>query len=157
MNIKLIVIGKSEEKYLREAVEIYLKRLTHYINFEIVVLPDVKNAKNMSVAELKDKEAELILKHSAKADKVVLLDEKGKEYSSVEFSKYLTKQMNASVKTLAFVVGGAFGFSEKVYSQTNEKLSISKMTFSHQMIRLLFVEQLYRAFTIIKGEPYHNE
>lgn len=157
MNIKLIVIGKSEEKYLREAVEIYLKRLTHYINFEIVVLPDVKNAKNMSVAELKDKEAELILKHSAKADKVVLLDEKGKEYSSVEFSKYLTKQMNASVKTLAFVVGGAFGFSEKVYSQANEKLSISKMTFSHQMIRLLFIEQLYRAFTIIKGEPYHNE
>lgn len=157
MNIKLIVIGKSEEKYLREAVEIYLKRLTHYINFEIVVLPDVKNAKNMSVAELKDKEAELILKHSAKADKFVLLDEKGKEYSSVEFSKYLTKQMNASVKTLAFVVGGAFGFSEKVYSQANEKLSISKMTFSHQMIRLLFVEQLYRAFTIIKGEPYHNE
>lgn len=157
MNIKLIVIGKSEEKYLREAVEIYLKRLTHYINFEIVVLPDVKNAKNMSVAELKDKEAELILKHSAKADKVVLLDEKGIEYSSVEFSKYLTKQMNASVKTLAFVVGGAFGFSEKVYSQANEKLSISKMTFSHQMIRLLFVEQLYRAFTIIKGEPYHNE
>ncbi|MEE0925983.1 MAG: 23S rRNA (pseudouridine(1915)-N(3))-methyltransferase RlmH [Bacteroidales bacterium] len=157
MNIKLIVIGKSEEKYLREAVEIYLKRLTHYINFEIVVLPDVKNAKNMSVAELKDKEAELILKHSAKADKVVLLDEKGKEYSSVEFSKYLSKQMNASVKTLAFVVGGAFGFSEKVYSQANEKLSISKMTFSHQMIRLLFVEQLYRAFTIIKGEPYHNE
>ncbi|MEE1094132.1 MAG: 23S rRNA (pseudouridine(1915)-N(3))-methyltransferase RlmH [Bacteroidales bacterium] len=157
MNIKLIVIGKSEEKYLREAVEIYLKRLTHYINFEILVLPDVKNAKNMSVAELKDKEAELILKHSAKADKVVLLDEKGKEYSSVEFSKYLTKQMNASVKTLAFVVGGAFGFSEKVYSQANEKLSISKMTFSHQMIRLLFVEQLYRAFTIIKGEPYHNE
>lgn len=157
MNIKLIVVGKSEEKYLREAVEIYLKRLTHYINFEIVVLPDVKNAKNMSVAELKDKEAELILKHSAKADKVVLLDEKGIEYSSVEFSKYLTKQMNASVKTLAFVVGGAFGFSEKVYSQANEKLSISKMTFSHQMIRLLFVEQLYRAFTIIKGEPYHNE
>ena len=157
MNIKLIVIGKSEEKYLREAVEIYLKRLTHYINFEILVLPDVKNAKNMSVAELKDKEAELILKHSAKADKVVLLDEKGKEYSSVEFSKYIAKQMNASVKTLAFVVGGAFGFSEKVYSQANEKLSISKMTFSHQMIRLLFVEQLYRAFTIIKGEPYHNE
>lgn len=157
MNIKLIVVGKSEEKYLREAVEIYLKRLTHYINFEIVVLPDVKNAKNMSVAELKDKEAELILKQTAKADKVVLLDEKGKEYSSVEFSKYIAKQMNASVKTLAFVVGGAFGFSEKVYSQANEKLSISKMTFSHQMIRLLFVEQLYRAFTIIKGEPYHNE
>lgn len=157
MNIKLIVVGKNEQKYLKEALDIYIKRLTHYINFEIVVLPDVKNAKNMSVSELKDKEAELILKHSAKADKVVLLDEKGKEYSSVEFSKYIEKQMNASLKTLAFVVGGAFGFSEKVYSQANEKLSISKMTFSHQMIRLLFVEQLYRAFTIIKGEPYHNE
>lgn len=157
MNIKLIVVGKNEQKYLKEALDIYIKRLTHYINFELVVLPDVKNAKNMSVSELKDKEAELILKHSAKADKVVLLDEKGKEYSSVEFSKYIEKQMNASLKTLAFVVGGAFGFSEKVYSQANEKLSISKMTFSHQMIRLLFVEQLYRAFTIIKGEPYHNE
>lgn len=157
MNIKLIVVGKNEQKYLKEALDIYIKRLTHYINFEIVVLPDVKNAKNMSVSELKDKEAELILKHSAKADKVVLLDEKGKEFSSVEFSKYIEKQMNASLKTLAFVVGGAFGFSEKVYSQANEKLSISKMTFSHQMIRLLFVEQLYRAFTIIKGEPYHNE
>lgn len=157
MNIKLIVVGKNEQKYLKEALDIYIKRLTHYINFELVVLPDVKNAKNMSVSELKDKEAELILKHSAKADKVVLLDEKGKEFSSVEFSKYIEKQMNASLKTLAFVVGGAFGFSEKVYSQANEKLSISKMTFSHQMIRLLFVEQLYRAFTIIKGEPYHNE
>lgn len=157
MNIKLIVVGKNEQKYLKEALDIYIKRLTHYINFEIVVLPDVKNAKNMSVSELKDKEAELILKHSAKADKVVLLDEKGKEFSSVEFSKYIEKQMNASLKTLAFVVGGAFGFSEKVYSQAGEKLSISKMTFSHQMIRLLFVEQLYRAFTIIKGEPYHNE
>lgn len=157
MNIKLIVVGKNEQKYLKEALDIYIKRLTHYINFELVVLPDVKNAKNMSVSELKDKEAELILKHSAKADKVVLLDEKGKEYSSVEFSKYIEKQMNASLKTLAFVVGGAFGFSDKVYSQANEKLSISKMTFSHQMIRLLFVEQLYRAFTIIKGEPYHNE
>lgn len=157
MNIKLIVVGKNEQKYLKEALDIYIKRLTHYINFELVVLPDVKNAKNMSVSELKDKEAELILKHSAKADKVVLLDEKGKEFSSMEFSKYIEKQMNASLKTLAFVVGGAFGFSEKVYSQAGEKLSISKMTFSHQMIRLLFVEQLYRAFTIIKGEPYHNE
>lgn len=157
MNIKLIVVGKNEQKYLKEALDIYIKRLTHYINFELVVLPDVKNAKNLSVSELKDKEAELILKHSAKADKVVLLDEKGKEFSSVEFSKYIEKQMNASLKTLAFVVGGAFGFSDKVYSQAGEKLSISKMTFSHQMIRLLFVEQLYRAFTIIKGEPYHNE
>ena len=113
MNIKLIVVGKNEQKYLKEALDIYIKRLTHYINFEIVVLPDVKNAKNMSVSELKDKEAELILKHSAKADKVVLLDEKGKEFSSVEFSKYIEKQMNASLKTLAFVVGGAFGFSDK--------------------------------------------
>lgn len=157
MNIKLVVVGKSEERYLCEAVDIYLKRLQHYVGFELVVLPDVKNAKSLPVGELKDREAEMILKQTAKADRVVLLDEKGKEFSSMEFSKYLEKQMNASVRTLAFVVGGAFGFSDKVYEACKERLSISRMTFSHQMIRLLFVEQLYRAFTIIKGEPYHNE
>ncbi len=157
MNIKLIVVGKTEEKYLKEALEIYTKRLTHYVGFEMVVLPDVKNAKSLPVSELKEREAEMILKQTAKADRVVLLDERGKEYGSVEFSKYLEKQMNASVRTLAFVVGGAFGFSERVYAQVAERLSISKMTFSHQMIRLLAIEQIYRAFTILKNEPYHNE
>lgn len=157
MNIKLIVVGKSESEHLRSWVEVYVKRLSHYIGFEIITLPDVKNAKNLSVGELKEREGEMILRQIEKADKVVLLDEKGKEFSSMEFSKYLEKQMNASVRTLAFVVGGAFGFSPKVYEKIGERIAISRMTFSHQMIRLLVVEQIYRAFTILKGEPYHNE
>ena len=157
MNIKLIVVGKSESEHLRSWVEVYVKRLSHYIGFEIITLPDVKNAKNLSVGELKERESEMILRQIEKADKVVLLDEKGKEFSSMEFSKYLEKQMNASVRTLAFVVGGAFGFSPKVYEKIGERIAISRMTFSHQMIRLLVVEQIYRAFTILKGEPYHNE
>ena len=157
MNIKLIVVGKSESEHLRSWVEVYVKRLSHCTVFEIVTLPDVKNAKNLSVGELKEREGEMILRQIEKADKVVLLDEKGKEFSSMEFSKYLEKQMNASVRTLAFVVGGAFGFSPKVYEKIGERIAISRMTFSHQMIRLLVVEQIYRAFTILKGEPYHNE
>ena len=157
MNIKLIVVGKSESEHLRSWVEVYVKRLYHYTGFEIITLPDVKNAKNLSVGELKERESEMILRQIEKADKVVLLDEKGKEFSSMEFSKYLEKQMNASVRTLAFVVGGAFGFSPKVYEKIGERIAISRMTFSHQMIRLLVVEQIYRAFTILKGEPYHNE
>lgn len=157
MNIKLIVVGKSESEHLRSWVEVYVKRLSHYTGFEIVTLPDVKNAKNLSVGELKEREGEMILRQIEKADKVVLLDEKGKEFSSMEFSKYLEKQMNTSVRTLAFVVGGAFGFSPKVYEKIGERIAISRMTFSHQMIRLLVVEQIYRAFTILKGEPYHNE
>ena len=163
MNIKLIVVGKSESEHLRSWVEVYVKRLSHYTGFEIITLPDVKNAKNLSVGELKEREGEMILRQIEKADKVVLLDEKGKEFSSMEFSKYfilskyLEKQMNASVRTLAFVVGGAFGFSPKVYEKIGERIAISRMTFSHQMIRLLVVEQIYRAFTILKGEPYHNE
>ena len=157
MNIKLIVVGKSESEHLRSWVEVYVKILSHYTGFEIITLPDVKNAKNLSVGELKEREGEMILRQIEKADKVVLLDEKGKEFSSMEFSKYLEKQMNASVRTLAFVVGGAFGFSPKVYEKIGERIAISRMTFSHQMIRLLVVEQIYRAFTILKGEPYHNE
>lgn len=157
MNIKLIVVGKSESEHLRSWVEVYVKRLSHYTGFEIITLPDVKNAKNLSTAELKEREGEMILRQVEKADKVILLDEKGREFTSMEFSKYLEKQMNASVRTLAFVVGGAFGFSPKVYERIGERIAISKMTFSHQMIRLLVVEQIYRAFTILKGEPYHNE
>ena len=157
MNIKLIVVGKSESEHHRSWVEVYVKRLSHYTGFKIITLPDVKNAKNLSVGELKEREGEMILRQIEKADKVVLLDEKGKEFSSMEFSKYLEKQMNASVRTLAFVVGGAFGFSPKVYEKIGERIAISRMTFSHQMIRLLVVEQIYRAFTILKGEPYHNE
>ena len=157
MNIKLIVVAKTDEQYLRDGIDVYVKRLRHYVNFEMVVIPALKDLRNASVDEVKEREAAVLLRHLEKADAVVLLDEHGVEYTSVGFSKYLQKQMNAGIRTLAFVVGGAFGFSSKVYERANGKLSLSQMTFSHQMIRLLFVEQLYRAFTILNHEPYHNE
>lgn len=157
MNIKLIVVGKTNQSYVEEGVNEYFSRLKHYISFEIIVVPDVKGAKNLSSSTLKDKEAENIIKYLNNQDSVVLLDEHGQEFRSKEFAQYLQKKMNQGTKTLVFVVGGAFGFSDKMYSLTSEKISISKMTFSHQMIRLLFTEQLYRAFTILHNEPYHNE
>lgn len=157
MNIKLIVVGKTNQDYVEKGVEEYFSRLKHYIGFEIIVVNDVKNAKNLSSSILKDKEAENILKHINSTDTVVLLDERGKEFRSMEFADYLQKKMNKGTKTLVFIVGGAFGFSDKIYSLYQERLSISKMTFSHQMIRLLITEQLYRAFTILNNEPYHNE
>jgi 23S rRNA (pseudouridine1915-N3)-methyltransferase len=157
MNIKLIVVAKTDEQYLRDGIDVYVKRLRHYVNFEMVVIPALKDLRNASADEVKEREAAVLLRHLEKADAVVLLDEHGVEYTSVGFSKYLQKQMNAGIRTLAFVVGGAFGFSSKVYERANGKLSLSQMTFSHQMIRLLFVEQLYRAFTILNHEPYHNE
>lgn len=157
MNIKLIVVAKTDEQYLRDGIDVYVKRLRHYVNFEMVVIPALKDLRNASADEVKEREAAVLLRHLEKADAVVLLDEHGEEYTSVGFSKYLQKQMNAGIRTLAFVVGGAFGFSSKVYERANGKLSLSQMTFSHQMIRLLFVEQLYRAFTILNHEPYHNE
>lgn len=156
MNIKLVVVGKTEEDYLNQGIEIYLKRLTRYVSFEIVELPNVRDAKNLSPPLLKDKEADMILKHTSKADRLVLFDEKGTEYGSVEFADYLQMQMNQGIKTLVFVVGGAYGFSEKVYRQAHHKIAVSRMTFSHQMVRLLIVEQIYRAFTILKSEPYHK-
>lgn len=157
MNIKLIVVAKTDEKYLQEGIDIYVKRLKHYVNFELIVIPALKDQKNASAEEVKEREAAMILKHLEKVDATVLLDEHGKEHTSVGFSKYLQKHMNSGLRTLAFVVGGAFGFSPKVYDKANDKLSLSQMTFSHQMIRLFFVEQLYRAFTILNHEPYHNE
>lgn len=157
MNIKLIVVAKTDEQYLRDGIDVYVKRLRHYVNFEMVVIPALKDLRNASADEVKEREAAVLLRHLEKADAVVLLDEHGVEYTSVGFSKYLQKQMNAGIRTLAFVVGGAFGFSSKIYERANGKLSLSQMTFSHQMIRLLFVEQLYRAFTILNHEPYHNE
>ncbi|MDL2315032.1 23S rRNA (pseudouridine(1915)-N(3))-methyltransferase RlmH [Bacteroidales bacterium OttesenSCG-928-C19] len=157
MNIKLLCISKTESGYLKEGINLYLNRLQHYINFEIIEVPELKNTKNISPIEVKNKETELILKHAEKADKVVLLDENGKMYRSVEFSDYIQKKLNSNVKTLMFVVGGAYGFSSVIKEKYPEKLALSPMTFSHQMIRLLFVEQIYRAFTIMKGEPYHNE
>lgn len=157
MNIRLVVVAKTDEKYLQEGIDLYVKRLRHYVNFELVVIPALKDTKNLSPADMKEREGVLILKALEKSDCVVLLDEHGKEYTSVGFSQYLQKQMNSGIRTLSFVVGGAFGFSPEVYDRANGKIALSQMTFSHQMVRLFFVEQLYRAFTILKNEPYHNE
>ena len=156
MRITLIAVGKTEDKYLIEGIEKYLSRLKHYINFNIVVIPDLKNTKSLSEAQQKTKEAELISKQINPTDVVVLLDEKGKKHSSVSFSAYLNKQMIGSVQNLVFIIGGPYGFDETIYKQSNSSVSLSDMTFSHQMVRLFFVEQLYRAFTILKNEPYHH-
>jgi 23S rRNA (pseudouridine1915-N3)-methyltransferase len=155
MKIELWVVGKTAFKYLDEGVALYEKRLKHYTSFELVILPDAKGP--LSIDALKTKEGELILNRLSKDDVLVLLDENGKHQTSIEFSKYIENQQVNSTKRLVFQIGGAFGFSDAVYNRANAKLSLSKMTFSHQMIRLFFVEQLYRAFTIIKGEKYHNE
>lgn len=156
MVIDLIVVGKSNFDYVIDAVGLYGDRLKKYVNFNIVTIPDIKNAKNLSQQELKGKEGDLLCVQLSKYDYVVLLDENGKQYSSVEFSDWMNKKANLSIKRLCFVVGGAYGFSDEVYKITNEKISLSKMTFSHQMIRILIVEQIYRAFTILNGEPYHH-
>ena len=157
MKIVLLTIGKTREKYLIEGVSQFQNRLTHYCAFEIIEIPNIKNAKNLSISELIKKEGELILKTLQDTDYMLLLDEKGKNYSSVEFSKRLQNWMTGGKKCLVFVVGGAYGFSDEVYKRANEKISLSKMTFSHQMVRLFFVEQLYRAYTILRNEPYHHD
>ncbi len=157
MNIKLILVGKTEEKYLREGIEIFEKRLKNYVNFEMIIIPSLKDTKSLSSQIVKEKEGELILKQVSKYDKIILFDEKGLEFTSMDYSVFLQKHMNAGVKNLCFVVGGAFGFSDEVYKKADQKVALSKMTFSHQMIRLLIVEQIYRAFTILKNEPYHNQ
>lgn len=157
MKIKLLAIGKTAQSELNRLINLYQNRLKHYISFEIEIIPDIKNAKNLSQSQLKEKEAQLILSKIQSGDVVVLLDEKGKQFTSVEFSTYLQKKMNAATKQLVFVIGGAFGFSDEIYTVATEKISLSKMTFSHQMIRLFITEQLYRSFTILKNEPYHHE
>jgi len=151
-----MVIGKTEDAYLIEGTDKYLKRLKHYIHFNFLTIPDVKNTKNLTETQQKAKEAELLLKQLTASDVVVLLDEKGKKYSSVNFAAYLNKQMIGSVQQLVFVIGGPYGFDERMYARANTLLSLSDMTFSHQMVRLFFTEQLYRAFTILKNEPYHH-
>ena len=157
MKIGLIVIGKTDAGYFVRAIDEYKSRLTHYIPFEMEVIPDIKNAKNLSEAQQKEKEGELILKATQPGDCLVLLDERGKEFTSLQFASYIEKKMHTVPKRLLFVVGGPYGFSEAVYKAATEKISLSKMTFSHQMIRLIFVEQLYRAMTILHNEPYHHE
>jgi 23S rRNA (pseudouridine1915-N3)-methyltransferase len=156
MHIKLILNGKTDEAYLCEGISIFEKRLKHYCSFEQIILPSIK-AGGLNAEQIKEKEAELIYKQIKHTDYVILLDEKGKQLTSIEFAEFISKQQLESVKTLVFIVGGPFGFSKSIYNRANYLLSLSKMTFSHQMIRLLFIEQLYRAFTIIKGEKYHHE
>lgn len=156
MKITLCAIGKTDADYLKSGLEIYISRLKHYIKFETKIIPDLKNTKNISQEVQKQKEGQLILKELDPYDIVILLDENGKEFKSTDFAKFIEKKMVEGAKGIAFIIGGPYGFSEEVYQRANLKIALSKMTFSHQMVRLIFVEQLYRAFTIIKGEPYHH-
>jgi 23S rRNA (pseudouridine1915-N3)-methyltransferase len=156
MKLTLILTGKTNDSYLKEGLELYLKRLKNYISIDLQVIPDLKSTKNLSADQQKELEGQLILNLLKPTDAVVLLDEKGELYSSVEFSGYLQKKMMSNTKNLVFIIGGPYGFSQGVYARTKENISLSKMTFSHQMVRLIFIEQIYRAFTILKGEPYHH-
>jgi 23S rRNA (pseudouridine1915-N3)-methyltransferase len=157
MKITLLSIGKTDDAYIKEGIDKYLKRLKHYTKLELVDLPELKNTKALTQDQQKAKEAELLLKKIAPTDFVILLDEKGTELSSSQFAAYLDKKAIASTSSIIFIIGGPYGFDNTVYQRANDKLSLSRMTFSHQMVRLFFVEQLYRAYTIIKGEPYHHE
>lgn len=157
MNIKLIAIGKTDNKQLQALIDEYQKRLSFYIKFDLEIIPDIKNVKNLSESQQKEKEGELILAKITPTDQLILLDEKGKAFSSIGFSEELQKKMNSGIKTLVFVIGGPYGFSESVYAKANAKISLSSMTFSHQMVRLFFIEQLYRGYTILRNEPYHHQ
>jgi 23S rRNA (pseudouridine1915-N3)-methyltransferase len=156
MKFVLINIGKTLDIHLSSLQEQYQNRLKHYLSFEVINIPELKNTKNLSSSEQTAKESELILKKFEIGDDVILLDERGTEFSSVEFADFLSKKMHSSNKRIVFVTGGAYGFSEELYRRANNMVSLSRMTFSHQMVRLIFVEQLYRAMTILKGEPYHH-
>ena len=157
MKIKLLVLGKTDAKALKELIQKYESRLRHYIPFSIEIIPDLKHTKNLSISLQKEKEGQLILNKINTSDRLFLLDEKGKDYDSIEFSLFLQKQMNSGLKQMVLAIGGTYGFSEAVYKSANGKISFSKMTFSHQMIRLFVVEQLYRGMSILKNEPYHHQ
>ena len=157
MKITLLTIGKTDDKYILEGMDKYLKRLKHYVPFRVVEIPELKNTKSLSQEQQKNKEAELIFKNISSTDQLLLLDENGLNFTSTQFSGFLNKKMVGGVQNLVFVVGGPYGFSNDVYNRSHEKISLSRMTFSHQMVRLFFIEQVYRAFTIMKGEPYHHE
>jgi len=156
LKIKLISIGKTDDKSLDLLIQHYIGRLKHYINFEFQIIPDIKNRKKLSLTQQKTNEGVLLLKALNTADFVVLLDENGKSFTSEEFATYLSKKMLSGLKQLVFIIGGPYGFSDEIYKRANQKISLSKMTFSHQMVRLFFVEQVYRGFTILKNEPYHH-
>ncbi|MBZ9651108.1 23S rRNA (pseudouridine(1915)-N(3))-methyltransferase RlmH [Psychroflexus montanilacus] len=157
MTITLVLVGKTDNRHLEALINDYKKRLSFFVKFETMLIPDLKKRKNMEIELQKEKEGELILSKISPSDFVVLLDETGLEYSSTKMASWLQKRMNTGLKNLVFVIGGPYGFSPKVYARGNQKLALSKMTFSHQMIRLFFTEQLYRAFTILKNLPYHHE
>ena len=157
MKIELAVIGKTSIGYLKQGIDEYIKRLKHYVPFEIKYIDDIKNTKNISEDQQKRTEGAKILSLLDKSDYVVLLDEHGKEYTSIQYSSYIQKRMLSGAKKVVFVIGGPYGFSQEVYDRANDKISFSKMTFNHEMIRLIFTEQLYRAYTIINHEPYHHE
>jgi 23S rRNA (pseudouridine1915-N3)-methyltransferase len=157
MKIKLYCVGKTNFGFIDEGIKLYQSRITHFADFEFIVVPDIKNAKNMSVPELKKKEGQLILKNIGVTDFLCLLDENGQNLTSESFSEMLGKRINFATKKLCFLIGGAYGFSDEVYQRADLKLSLSRMTFSHQIVRIVFMEQLYRAYTILNGIPYHNQ
>jgi 23S rRNA (pseudouridine1915-N3)-methyltransferase len=156
MQIKLIAVGKTDLAELNKLISVYQNRLSHYIKFSFEIIPDIKNSKNLSEKLQKEEEGKLILSKLTSTDRLILLDENGKEMNSVGFSTFLQKQMNSGIKQLVLVIGGPYGFSEAVYKKATGSLALSKMTFSHQMVRLFVIEQLYRGFTILKNEPYHH-
>ena len=157
MKITLLTVGKTDRDWVKQGLELYISRLKHYIPFSLIEIPELKNVSALSTEQIKTKEGELILKHIRPADDLILMDERGKMYTSIEFAKVLQDKISYTGKDIVFVIGGAYGFSEAVRQRSNSKISLSRMTFSHQMVRAIFVEQLYRAFTIMKGEPYHHE
>ena len=157
MELKLVTVGKTDVKWVKEGLDLYVSRLKHYVPFSLVEIHQLKNVSALSQEQIKEKEGELILKQLNPGDSVILLDERGKEYRSVEWAEWIRQRLARGGKGLVFVVGGAYGFSKAVYDRAEGMISLSKMTFSHQMVRTVFAEQLYRAFTIIRGEPYHHE
>ena len=157
MKITLLTVGRTDVEWVRKGLDLYVSRLRHYVPFSLIEIPELKNVSALAREQIKQKEGELVLKALKPSDCVTLLDERGREYRSIEFSAMLEDRMSRGGRDLVFVVGGAYGFSDAVYSRSDEKISLSKMTFSHQMVRTIFAEQLYRAFTIMKGEPYHHE
>ena len=157
MKITLLTVGKTDKDWVKQGIDIYTSRLKHYIPFSINEIPEQKNVSALSKDQIKVREGELILKNVKPTDDVILMDEHGKEYTSVDFASLLQKKISYEGKDIVFVIGGAYGFSDEIYRRANGKISLSKMTFSHQMVRAIFAEQLYRAFTIMRGEPYHHE
>lgn len=157
MKITLLTVGKTDKDWVKQGMDIYMSRLKHYIPFSVVEIPELKNVSSLTKDQIKTREGELILKNVRPTDDLILMDERGKQYTSVEFAKIIQDKISYTGKDMVYVIGGAYGFSDAVYQRANSKISLSKMTFSHQMVRAIFVEQLYRAFTIMKGEPYHHE